>query len=160
MQICLKVLVSPWSWLYLVGSKPKFFLHDFYRLGVYVRTLDKPDWGLTGVGTGPGPCPGKFSIPRTESRNSFVPGTVTQSWVPESLVRQIWVPDPNHRFSNFASRSQSRVPDFSNFSPGPRSLKFRIWVTVPVLDLKMSPGPGSRFPGPKIWMPGFLMVGK
>ena len=47
-----------------------------------------------GVGTGPGPCPGKFSVPGNESRNSLVPGTVPQSWVPESLVSQIWVPVP------------------------------------------------------------------
>ena len=32
--------------------------------GMYIRT---------GVGTGPGPCPAKFSVPGTESRNSLVP---------------------------------------------------------------------------------------
>ena len=31
------------------------------------------------VGTGPGPCPGKFSVPKTESRNSLVPGIVLKS---------------------------------------------------------------------------------
>ena len=77
----------------------------------------------SGVGTGPGPCPGKFQVPGTESRNSLFPGTVPQSWVPDSLVPQIWVPVPvpdpgfflfgvpvpNPGFSNFASRSRSRI---------------------------------------------------
>ena len=52
----------------------------------------------------------------------------------------------------FESRSQSRVRDFSDVSPGPESRKFRILVPVPVPDFIMSPGPGFRlrfpYPGP------------
>ena len=129
----------------------------------------------------------------SEARIVFfsVPGTVPKSWVPESLVPQIWVPVqvPDPGFFNFraahkgylkrkesiiafgtqpgwlkisvsdekivsprfldVSRSQSLVPDFSNFSPGPnpRARKFWIWVPVPVPDFKMSPGlsPVPRF---------------
>ena len=79
------------------------------------------EWLRTGVGTGPGPCLGKSSVPGTESRNSLVPGTVPKSLVPESLVQQIWVPVqvPDPGFFNFESRSRSRIPDFLILRPGP-----------------------------------------
>ena len=131
-----------------------------------------------GVGTGPGPCPGKFSVPGTESRNSLVPGTAPQSWVPESIVPQMWVPVPvpDPGFFHFESRSRSRIPDFLILRPGPspgerylkqggkyywirdtagpspKSRKFWIWVPVSVPDFKMSPGTGtagSRGPCPE-----------
>ena len=68
------------------------------------------------------PCPGKFSVIGSEFQNSIVPGTVRQSWFPESLVPQIWVP----------------VPDFSILSPGPESWIFWFCVPVPVPDLSQS----------------------
>ena len=85
------------------------------------------EWLRAGVGTGPGPSPGKSSVP----------GTVPKSLVPESLVPQIWVPvqviDPG--FFNFESLSRSQIPDFLILRPGldpsPQSRIFQISVPVP-----------------------------
>ena len=70
-------------------------------------------------------------------------------------MKKIVSPGSGPGFSD-ASRSQSRVPNISIFSPGPRSRKFWIWVPVPVPDFKMSPGPspGPWFPGPGLRDPG------
>ena len=74
-------------------------------------------------------CPGKFSVPVTESRNSLVQGTVPKVESRNPLSRKS------------ESRSLSPIPDFSILSPG---LEYRI--------LKM--GSGSRFPGPGLRDPG------
>ena len=94
----------PWP-----GSGPlSGFLSSSAGVGI---SENFPGTRYPGGGTGPGPCPGKFSVPGTESRNSSVPGTVPQSWVPDPLVPQIWVlvPVPDPVFFNFESRS--RIPD-------------------------------------------------
>ena len=53
-----------------IGTMQGFLKHKVNSNILYVTT---------GVGTGPGTCPGKFSVPGTEYRNSLVPGKVPKS---------------------------------------------------------------------------------
>ena len=72
-----------------------------------------------GLGTGRGPCPGKFSVPGTEFRFFLISGTGPNLWVPvscssvgpspESRIFQISVPIPNPANFQFESGSQYRI---------------------------------------------------
>ena len=75
------------------------------------------------LGTGLGPCPGKWSVLGTKSRFSLLLGTVPHNLVPVSRVSPIWVPVP--------------VPDLRISSPESQILSF--WVPVPVPDFLRDP---------------------
>ena len=91
------------KWLGPLLKRPRDCFAQIWIIWIKVEVLQF-SWFRTrtnstqGSARGPGPCPGKFSVPGTESRNSLVPGPVPKSWVPESLVPQIWVPVPGPGF--------------------------------------------------------------
>ena len=125
--------------------------------GILWKSIFKLSWkfqichlrGRHGTGT----VSWKIFSPRNRVPVFFSARDSPLKWVPESHVPRIWLPVPvrDPGFFNFqswstmvsvpnpeffyASRSQSLVPDFSNFSL--RSRKFWIWVPVPVPDFKM-----------------------